>query len=156
VVKLTDALLGEHGAFRALFNTIEEMTATAGDVAQIESATAVLVTKINSHAALEEELLFPMLEPHVETNVLLDKMHAEHEQIRRGLGRIEDARDIGEAVEAVQQTVGVARSHFETEEEVLYALAQRVLDNETLIQLGEAWVAARNMKAEKDRRKIGG
>ena len=73
-------------------------------------------------------------------------MVAEHAAIRRGLESIEEARDISEAVEAVQQTIATARHHFRNEETVLYALAQEVLDDETLAQLGEAWAAARSVK----------
>ena len=146
-MKLTDALIGEHGAFFALFDTIEEMAGAVGDVAQIESASAALAAEIRSHARLEEKLLFPALEPHEGSSVLFAKMRAEHERIRRGLQRIENARDINEALEAVSQTLIIVRAHFQNEENILYAFAEKVLDDETLSQLGEAWAAARK-KAE--------
>jgi iron-sulfur cluster repair protein YtfE (RIC family) len=145
-MKLTDVLLGEHAAFHALLDEIEEMASFAGEVAQIESAMTVLTTEIKSHATLEEKLFFPALEPHVETNELFAEMHAEHEQIQFGLECIEDARDLHEALEAVGQTLGIARRHFKNEEEGIYALAEEVLDDETLTQLGEAWATARSVK----------
>ena len=147
-MKLTDALLGEHGAFHALLDGIEEMAPIAGDVAQIDSATAVLATEIKAHAALEEELLFPALEPHLAAGELIAEMHAEHKEIRRGLERIENAEDISEAIEAVQQTINAARNHFRKEETVIYALAKEVLDDETLTRLGKAWAAARRVTIE--------
>ncbi len=146
-MKLTDVLRGEHGAFHALLDEIEEMASFAGEVAQIESAMTVLTTEVKSHAALEEKLLFPALEPHVETAELFAEMHADHEQIRLGLERIEDARDLNEALEAVRQTLGIARKHFKNEEERLYALAEEVLDDDMLNQLGEAWATARSVKS---------
>ncbi len=145
-MKLTDVLLGEHAAFGALFDEIEAMASFAGEVAQIESAMTVLTTEVKSHAALEEKLLFPALEPHVETDELFAEMRADHEQIQFGLKRIEDARDLNEALEAVRQTLDTARRHFKKEEEKLYALAEEVLDDETLIQLGEAWATAHPVK----------
>ncbi len=145
-MKLTDMLRGEHAVFRALFDEIEEMASFAGEVAQIESAMTVLATEIKSHAALEEKLLFPALEPHVKTGELLAEMYADHEKIRSGLGRIENARDLNEALEAVRQTLGIAREHIKNEEEKLYALAEEVLDDETHTRLGEAWVTARPVK----------
>ena len=145
-MKLTDVLRGEHAAFRALLDEIEGMASFAGEVAQIESAMTVLRTEIKSHAALEEKLLFPALEPHVETDELFAEMRADHEQIKFGLERIEDARDLDEALEAVRQTLDIARRHFKNEEEKLYALAEEVLDDETLIQLGEAWAIAHSVK----------
>ncbi|MEE9544027.1 MAG: hemerythrin domain-containing protein [Rhodospirillales bacterium] len=144
-MKLPDVLLGEHAAFRALFDEIEGMASFAGEVAQNESAMTVLATEVKSHAALEEKLLFSALEPHAETDELIAEMRAEHQQVRLGLERIEDARDLNEALEAVRQTLAIARRHLENEEK-LYALAEEVLDDETLIQLGEAWATAHSVK----------
>ena len=146
-VKLIDALLGEHGAFNALFNAIEKMAVASGELAQIESATAALAAELESHAKLEEELLFPALKPYLENDELLSEMLADHEQIQAGLERIENARDIREAVDAAQETLSVARRHFHKEEEVLYPLAHRVLDDEVQTQLGKTWAAARKVKA---------
>ena len=145
-MKLTDVLRGEHAAFRALLDEVEDMASFAGEIAQIESAMTVLSTEVKSHAALEEKLLFPALETHVKPGELLAEMRADHEQIRLGLERIEDARDLDEALEAVRQTLAIARKHFKNEEEKLYALAEEVLDDETLIQLGEAWATAHTEK----------
>lgn len=147
-MNIIDAFLGEHGAFNALFNTIEKLADTGGDLAQIESATAVLATEVISHAALEEELLFPALEAHLANHELIVEMRGEHDEIKAGLARIEEARDIQEAVDAVRQTLGIARHHFQKEERVLYPLARRLLDDETLTRLGEAWATARRVKTE--------
>ena len=145
-MKLTDVLLGEHAAFRALLDQIEEMVSYAGEVAQIESAMTVLATEVKSHADLEEKLLFPALEPYVESDELFAEMHGDHQQIKLGLERIANARYLNEALEAVRQTLNIARGHFKNEEQQLYALADKVLDEETLIQLGEAWATAHSMK----------
>lgn len=145
-MKLTDMLRGEHAAFGALLDEIEEMASFAGEVAQVESAMTVLSTEIKSHATLEEKLLFPALDPHVETGELFTQICADHEQIQSGLARIENARDLDEAIEAVRETLAISRNHFKIEEEKLYALAEEVLDDETLTQLGEAWAAAHSMK----------
>ncbi len=145
-MKLTDALIGEHGAFRMLLNEIEKMAAYAGEIAQIESAMAIFTAEITQHAKLEENLLFPALKPHLDSNDLFAEMRDEHQEIRSGLKSIEDARDLDEAIEAVQQTVEAARRHFEKEETVLYVVANKVLDDETLSRLGEDWATARAVK----------
>ena len=147
-MKLTDAFLGEHGAFNALFSTIERLADTSGDLAQIEGALAALAAEVSSHAALEEELLFSALEPLLEDDALITEMRAEHREIRAGLERIEAAQNIQQAVDAVRLTFAVARRHFQKEEEVLYPLAQRVLDEEALTRLGEAWAAVRQVKTK--------
>jgi hemerythrin-like domain-containing protein len=144
-MELTDALLGEHGAFRALLDGIEEMASYAGEVARIESAMAVFSAEVTRHAKLEEDLLFPALEPHLDSNDLIAKMRSEHLEIRSGLDSIEDARDLDQALDAVQHTLETARRHFDNEEKVLYATAKKVLDEDTLTRLGEEWADARNI-----------
>ena len=145
-MNLIDALLGEHGAFNALFDAIEKMAESGGEMAQIESATTILAVELESHATLEEELLFPVLEPHLASDDLIAELQAEHRAIQDGLERLQNAQDIREAVEAMDQTLVAIRGHFRREEEVLYPLARRVLDDETQSHLGEAWAAARAVK----------
>ncbi len=147
-VELIDALLGEHGAFNALFDTIENLAEAGGQLAQIESATVALAAALDSHATLEEEVLFPTLIPHLANDKLIAEMHAEHDEIRAGLERIEDARNIREAVDAVHQTLAVARRHFRKEEEVLYPLARQSLSHEEQSRLANAWAAARYVHIE--------
>ncbi len=60
-MKLTDALLGEHGTFYVLFNQIEKIAATEDPLARIRGATTVLGAMVDSHATLEDELLFSAL-----------------------------------------------------------------------------------------------
>ncbi len=145
-MRLTDALLGEHGAFNAMFSTIETLADTSGELAQIEGALAALAAEVSSHATLEEELLLPALAPLLEDDELIAEIRADHREIRAGLERIEDARDVQQAVDAVRLAFEVARRHFQKEEEILYPLTQQVLDEEALTRLGEAWAAARQVK----------
>ncbi|MEE9141004.1 MAG: hemerythrin domain-containing protein [Alphaproteobacteria bacterium] len=145
-MKLTDLLRGEHAAFNALLDEIEELNSVSGEVAQIESTVTVLKTELRSHAALEEKLLFPALKPFAKTDELFAEMHADHERIRHELEQIENARDIDEALDAVGKILGVARRHFKSEEEKLYGLADEALDEEALDRLSEAWAAARSEK----------
>lgn len=145
-MKLTDALLGEHGAFRILLNGIEEMASYAGEVAQIESAMAVFTAEVTHHAKLEEDLLFPVLELHMDSSDLFDEIHSEHAEIRSGLESIEDARDLDQAIAAVRHTLEITRIHFDNEEKTLYAVANKVLDEETLNRLCEEWAASRSVK----------
>ncbi|MDP6343054.1 MAG: hemerythrin domain-containing protein [Alphaproteobacteria bacterium] len=144
-MQLIDALMGEHGAFNALFDTIEKLAETSGELAQIDSAMAVLMTEVDVHARLEIELIFPALENQPGIDELFAEIQAEHEEIRRGLHRIEDARDISEAMEAVRYAMDVARRHFEKEENVLYPMAQRALDDDAQVQLANDWATARHV-----------
>ena len=144
-MKLTDALLGEHGVLYALFFRIEAVTATAQSVAQIHEAAAVLRAVVLSHAKLEDELLFPALETHLGTNGPLAIMRAEHDEIEHALGQIEEAQDLDDGTDCVTSALSLVRDHFQKEEEVLFSVARQALDDETQLRLGEAWAEARGV-----------
>ena len=144
-VKLTDALLGEHGVFYAIFDRIEAVTAAATSVAQTREATAVLSAVLLSHANLEEELLFPALEAHIGTGGPLAEMRAEHDEIEDALRQIEEAQDLDDGADCVARALSIVRDHFQKEEEVLFSMARQTLDEETQIRLGKAWAEARRV-----------
>ena len=145
-MKLTDALLGEHSAFYMLFDQVEEIATIEGAMAQVRGAMTVLAAMVDSHAALEEELLFTALEPHRGKHEgRLVQRRAEHDEMERLLGQIEEAEDVNRATTWVAQALSAARSHFRKEELVLFPMAQRLLGDEVLIRLGNDWADARNV-----------
>ncbi len=144
-MKLTDALLGEHGVFYALFDRIEAVAAAATSVAQIREATAVLSAVLLSHANLEEELLFSALETHMGSAGPLAEMRAEHDDIEDALRQIEEARDLDDGADCIARALSIVRDHFQKEEEVLFSMARQTLDEETQIRLGKAWAEARRV-----------
>ncbi len=144
-VKLTDALLGEHGVFYALFDQIEAVTAAATSVAQIQGAMVAVNAVILSHADLEEELLFPALETHLGKTGPLAVMRTEHDEIEHALRQIEEARNLDDGANCVARALNILRDHFQKEEEVLFSIARQMLDEETQIRLGKAWAEARRV-----------
>ncbi len=145
-MKLTDALIGEHGAYYTLFNEIEEIATRESAVAIILGATAVLEAMVDSHATLEDELLFTALERHPGKHEgPLAIMRAEHEEMKRMLWHIEDTVDGEEAIVLVKEALSAARRHFQKEEQVLFPMAQRLLGDEELTRLGSAWAEDRRV-----------
>lgn len=98
-----------------------------------------------SHAKLEEELLFPALEPHMGKNGPLAVMRDEHNRLELALRRIEEARDKAEGIASVADALSLARDHFEKEELVLFSMARQLLDDESEVRLGGAWAATRRV-----------
>jgi hemerythrin-like domain-containing protein len=144
-VKLTDALLGEHGVFYALFDQIEAVAVAATSLAQFQEPMMVLNTAILSHANLEEELLFPALETYLGTTGPLAVMRNEHEENEHALRQIDGAQNLGDGVDFVVAALSAVRDHFQKEEEVLFSLARQTFDDETQIRLGKAWAEARHV-----------
>jgi hemerythrin-like domain-containing protein len=145
-MKLTDALLGEHGAFYVLFDLIEEIAATQSALAQLLGTTTILESMVYSHARLEEELLFSALEPHLgREDGVLAVMYDEHKEMERMLGYIEKIPDVDQAILWIPEALGAARNHFQKEEQVLFPMAQSVVGDETLSRLGRAWAETRGV-----------
>jgi hemerythrin-like domain-containing protein len=142
-MNITDALLGEHAVFYALFAHMDQSVQTAESTSQVRIQGAMLAAALAGHAHLEEDLLFKTLEPHIGSMGPLAVMRMEHDQIEGGLERLSAARELEQARELLLQIVEVARGHFAKEEQVLFPMASQALSTETLIDLGEQWAKRR-------------
>ncbi len=145
-MKITQGLLGEHAVFYAQFSHMESTLPTAKNLDQVQVQSALLVAGLESHANLEDELLFISLESHLGTQGgPLAVMRAEHDEIRGSLSRLPQLQELEEARDLLLNTVAVARAHFCKEEQILYPMAEQVLGEERLKQLGSEWAKQRGV-----------
>lgn len=144
-MKVTDALLGEHGVMNAIFDHVEQLLAAARTVADVRSAAGVVTATLVSHARIEDELLFPALERHLGPAGPLVVMRHEHEEIERALEAAAAAQTPADAHEHLRRALGIAHEHFAKEEQVLFRMAHDVLSDAELEQLGASWAAARRV-----------
>jgi len=146
-MKVTDALLGEHGVFYAQFDYMEKNIPHAQDLALVKSQGAMLAAALAPHAHLENDLLFAALETHLDSQSgPLAVMRAEHDEIEGSLERLQGIADLTEAKKLLLYVIHTARTHFAKEEQILFHLAQDLLDTTTLSLLGTKWAAARNVQ----------
>ncbi len=144
-MKITDALLGEHGVFYAQFSHLEQVIPQLADLALVQAQGALLTAALETHAHLEEELLFSALDPHLGQGGPLAVMRMEHQQIEEGLARLPGLGERALAQQLLLQVVQVARGHFAKEEQVLYPMAQQVLGEAKLVELGASWAERRQV-----------
>jgi hemerythrin-like domain-containing protein len=147
-VKLTDALLGEHGAFYAQFDRLEEMVPHAGSAAEVREQAALLAAALVSHAKLEDELLFARMRSAGADTGLLDTMEEEHTEIAGGLVRAQGTQEVALARRELLDAVALAREHFAREERLAFPLAETVLGTSLLTTLGAAWSERRDVFLE--------
>jgi len=143
-VRITDALLGEHGAFYAQFDRLEAELPRASGVAEVREQAALLAAALVSHAHLEDELLFDRLArvPAADPG-LLAVMAEEHERIARALRRAQSTADLATGRAQLLEAVAEAREHFAKEERAVFPLAETLLGVPVLEELGAAWAARR-------------
>lgn len=143
-------LLGEHGPLRHLVRTLELTAPRFGDD-ELRAATLAVADAIESHAHLEDELLFDSLAASGRLpSGPVEAMRAEHRQIESYLGQIlAPASTPGrpDPQRTVLRLAETVRHHFDHEENVLFPLAAGALDAPHLAELGASWAERRKVEA---------
>ncbi len=145
-MKLTHALLGEHAVIYELFDYLRDTILKSTDIQDIRGAGAVLERLVVSHARIEEDLLFPRLEPHLGPMGPLAVMRAEHREIEELLEAARSETDIAALKGVIGQFLELAHGHFRKEEMVLFDMAQQCLDEATLKEMGQEWATRRGVE----------
>lgn len=104
-----------------------------------------MTATLASHAHLEDELLFTALDAQMGPMGPVAVMRMEHDQIEALLEQVLAAQELAAAQRLMQQTLQLARIHFAKEEQVLFPMAQQVLDERTLTQLAGQWAQRRGV-----------
>ncbi|MCC6499982.1 MAG: hemerythrin domain-containing protein [Anaerolineales bacterium] len=147
---ITDALLGEHGVFHFMLARIEQSLSAldalpaADSLSALQQRIVLFASTLESHASIEDELLFNALEPHLGIQGgPLAVMRIEHDQITDLLGKIESASDLASARALTAQMIQVTRGHFQKEEQALFRMARQCLSDDELAALGVKWAQKR-------------
>lgn len=144
-MKITDAFLAEHAMLYAQFDYLQQATPAAANLAVVHSQAATMTATLASHAHLEDELLFTTLDAQMGPMGPVAVMRMEHDQIEALLEQVLAAQELAAAQRLMQQTLQLARIHFAKEEQVLFPMAQQVLDERTLTQLAGQWAQRRGV-----------
>jgi hemerythrin-like domain-containing protein len=136
-IKITDALVGEHGPLYAQLDRLAQVS--EGSVDAIRSCSQLLAAGLASHARLEDTLLFAALEQRTGRDSLLEGMYEDHEQVDALLAELAAVGDSQQAHSLATRLVTLARNHFAKEEKAVFPLAEQVLGESELVRLGEEW-----------------
>lgn len=142
-MKITEAFIGEHAVLYPQLGLLERAAPTYATAGEARAQAALLTAALGSHAALEEELLFLEMESLPEAGGPIAVMRTEHLDIESSLARACETDDLEEARDLLLHVVDVARPHFAKEEDVLFPLAEQLLDEGTLLELGDRWAGRR-------------
>ncbi|MCC6224174.1 MAG: hemerythrin domain-containing protein [Thermoleophilia bacterium] len=141
-MRITDALLGEHAVIYSLLDKLARGEFATADEARGQAHA--LTAALESHAHLEDELLFEPLEGHIGAEAgPLAVMRLEHDEIEAVLARLREIDEPVEAKTAATRLASLARDHFAKEEHVLFPLAETALGEGELERLGAEWATRR-------------
>ncbi len=136
-MKVTECLTVEHAVFLLQLEHLKAAVDRGAAVEALQGMVAMLAGPLEAHAAAEDELLFPALEPHLGREAgPLAVMDGEHEEIRQSLSIIEQGGP--EVVAQVKRLVHVLRHHIAKENQVLFPMAEQLLGSERLEELAQA------------------
>jgi len=144
-MKITDALLGEHGVLYGLFDYLRDTVLESDDLREVQTAVTILERLLLAHARAEEDFLFPSLEPYLGQMGPLAVMRAEHEEIDRLLQAARTESDVDALKSLITRLLTLVHGHFQKEEQVLFGMARRFLDDAALTSLGNQWAARRKV-----------
>ena len=142
-MKITEALLAEHLVFHSMFDQIEATAPSLKNLGEIKAIAAILEPMLKVHAEAEDALFFGPLEHCFEQIGQRDSFVDEHQEMDAHLQTVQKATRTKEAVDLLLTAVVHSRRHFDREERIVFPLAERVLNEKTLIELGKAWMEQR-------------
>ncbi len=142
-MKITEALFAEHLVFHNLFDHIEVTAPKLKTLAEVKALARVMETMLRSHSDTEDDLFIGPLEHCFEQIGQRESFHLEHEEIDENLKKVQQATRIRQAQSLLLAAVAYSRRHFDREERVIFPMAERVLNVNTLEELGKVWMQQR-------------
>ena len=139
-MKVTEGLLTEHRLLKILATQLESAAESKGELPMLVGAASMLQKALIDHSRVEDDGLFARLEAAMGGGGgPVAVMRADHEQIEGMLGEIADGTNRDQVARTVREVVGLTRDHFDKEENILFPMAEQVLDEKVLEDLSAPW-----------------
>lgn len=138
-MKITEALLAEHVVYHTMFDHLERTVPALKSTAQIKALAGLLEAMLRAHSAVEDALLIEPLEHCIDQVGHRESFHGEHEEIESNLAAIQQVKQAAKARRLLLAAVLLAREHFDKEERLVFPLAEKVLNANTVKSLGQHW-----------------
>jgi iron-sulfur cluster repair protein YtfE (RIC family) len=130
-------LQDDHNSARILFNSIPTIQNGAQD--EEEKATMQLISLLQTHTTLEEEMVYPLLaDAHPDLIKHSEEEHDEAEQLMKEIAKMPAGMELREAITRLQTAV---EEHVNEEEEKLFPLLTETLGVSALEDLGRQMLA---------------
>ena len=146
-MKITEALLAEHVVFHNIFDHIEHVLPKLKTLAEVKGWAGLMEVLLLAHGKAEEDLVFAPLNHYLEQIGQSDSFEHEHREIDNSLLRVKTAKRLPEAQQLLLLAVTASRSHFDREERIVFPLAEKVMKDKTLTELGKTWMKQRNAES---------
>jgi hemerythrin-like domain-containing protein len=139
-MKITEALIAEHTIFLSVFDQIERVLPSLTTSVEVRTMARIVEGMLEAHAKTETNLAYLALDHVLADNGELNRMHQDHHEIDDRLRMVHSAKTCAEARRLLKLAIVSTREHFRGEERSVFPLLEKVLQEETLSELGETWM----------------
>jgi hemerythrin-like domain-containing protein len=139
-MKITEALVAEHTIFLSVFDQIERVLPSLMTPAEVRTMASIVEGLLEGHAKTETNLAYLALDHVLADNGELKRMYQDHQEIDDRLRKVHTAKTCAEARRLLKVTLVGVREHFCGEERSVFPLLEKVLQEETLTELGQSWL----------------
>jgi hypothetical protein len=146
-MKITDALIAEHTIFLGAFDEIERVLPSLVTPTEVKTMASIVEGMLRSHAEAEANLAYLALDHVLQDKGELKRMHQDHHEIDERLKKVHSAKTCAEGRRLLKSALLASREHFHAEERGLFPLLEKVLQRDTLLQLGKAWLQRSKLRA---------
>lgn len=138
-MKITETLVAEHAVFRNVFDSIERTLPKIRSLAEIKLIASLVESMLVRHAEAENDIAFLAVDHTLAEQGHLSSMHEEHNEIDVSLKQVQAATKVAEAKRLLKFAMLASRAHFKSEERKVFPLVEKVLKDDTLIKLNQAY-----------------
>ncbi|MCX6900941.1 MAG: hemerythrin domain-containing protein [Verrucomicrobia bacterium] len=138
-MKITDILTVEHTVFRTFFDQAERALPGLKTAAEIKLLARLAEKLLHSHGESEQDLAYAVLDHMLKEKGHLSRLYSDHREMDARMEQVCMANDLAEARQLMQSAMIMSREHFRYEEQTVFPLIDQVLQNKSLVKLGEAW-----------------
>jgi hemerythrin superfamily protein len=135
-------LTTDHREVEQLFAQVE----SSGGGSQNEQAVQKIVRELSIHAAIEEQVVYPVMRrslPDGESKV--EEAIEEHQAVKEALAEIERLGSSPQADQTLQKLMGDVRHHVQEEESELFPQLRQAVGQDQLDDMGAALEKAKKM-----------
>jgi hemerythrin-like domain-containing protein len=147
-MKITEALVAEHKTLLSVFDQIETVLPGLETVVEIRTLASIVEGLLKEHAEAEANLAYLALDHLLAEKGQLEHMHQDHQEIDACLKRVHTASTCAAAGRLIKSAIARSREHFRGEETSVFPMLERVLREETLVDLGTCWLERRPQLSE--------
>jgi hemerythrin-like domain-containing protein len=108
--------------------------------AEVRNMASIVEGLLQGHAETEANLAYLALDHVLEHQGGLQRMHQDHREIDDRLKQVHTAGTCAEARRLLKAALLSSREHFRLEERSIFPLLERMLHQDTLMQLGSRWL----------------